>query len=80
MARGTPCTFREQEAIIYTHNRDGRVMPHGVPMVLSLKGREPYAVGEYALSEESIYVNRWGQLEIAPVLRQVSELQDNRAA
>lgn len=65
---GRAFVSREQEAICYTHNREGRVNVHGVPMVLSLRDREPYDEGEYWIGPESIYVNRWGQLEISPVL------------
>ena len=69
---------REQTAFARMHDRSGNLQPFASPfMVLLAPGQEAYQPGRYMLKECSIYINRYSQLEINPVLVpiQVQELQ-----
>lgn len=67
---GKPYNIREQAGFAFTHSRDGKPNSYPVPMSISLgDDQAPYAPGVYQLAPESIYTNRFDQLEISPVLK-----------
>lgn len=67
---GKPYNIREQAGFAFTHARDGKLNSYPVRMTISLgDDQAPYAPGIYQLAPESIYTNRFDQLEISPVLK-----------
>lgn len=66
---GKPYSIPEQEAYAFTADRDGKPNPYPVKVALTLQDNQPpYSPGFYTLAPQSLYVNRFGQLEISPVL------------
>lgn len=67
---GKPYSIREQEGWAYTFDRQGK--PHPYPQKCSItlpdEMQDAYPAGVYTLSPASIYLNRFGQLELAPAL------------
>ena len=67
---GKPYNIREQQGFAFTHARDGKLNSYPVRMSITLGVEQaPYAPGVYQLAPESIYTNRFDQLEISPVLK-----------
>lgn len=67
---GKPYSIREQEGYAHTFDRGGKPNPYPVRFTVTLgDDQSPYPVGKYQLAPESIYTNRFNQLEISPVLR-----------
>lgn len=65
--------IREQDGYAHTFDRQGKPNPYPVRLAITLgDDQQPYAPGMYTLAPESLYTNRFNQLEIAPVLRPVS--------
>ena len=69
---GQPFQIHYQQCVAYTVDRDGVINPASVQINIP-RGREPYQPGIYELVPGSVYVNRFSQLEISPVLRPVIE-------
>ena len=69
---GRSFEIRFQQCVAYTIDRDGVVNPGSVEINIP-PGRDPYQPGVYELIPSSVYVNRFRQLEISPVLRPVIE-------
>jgi len=59
-----PYTIREQNALLF---RDGEKYPERVKITLD-DGTTPYPVGNYQLHDLSYSVNRYGALQVRPVL------------
>ena len=73
-------TIREQDGWAHTFDRHGKLNPYPVRLSVPLGYEQPsYAPGFYTLSPESLYTNRFNQLEIAPVLRPLSPAQAKAA-
>lgn len=67
---GKPYSIREQTGFAFTHSRDGKLNPYPVKVSITLgDDQQPYAPGVYQLAPESLYTNRFDQLEISPVLK-----------
>lgn len=59
---------REQIGYAYTVQPNGQVQPHPDKIVISLDEKQPaFAAGMYLLAPESLYVNRFGKLDIGRV-------------
>lgn len=66
-------TFHEQPAYIYTYDRQGKKNQYPSPCKLSLKDNQPaFKKGMYVLKPDSVYVNRFGQVSIFPILEPVA--------
>jgi len=62
-----PLTFHEQEAWAYTFDQQGEQHPYPQRIVVNIereRGQEPYKAGVYVLAPESIFVNRFGSLQL----------------
>lgn len=69
---GKPYSIREQDGWAHTCDRQGKPNQYPVRVSISLgDDQAPYAPGTYTLAPESLYTNRFNQLEISPVLRPV---------
>ena len=67
---GKPYSIREQDGYAHTHDRTGKPNPYPVRLSIALEDdRQPYPAGFYTLAPESIYTNRFNQLEISPILK-----------
>lgn len=67
---GKPYQIREQDGYAHTFDRHGK--PNSYPVRLSVSlgdDQQPYPVGVYSLAPESLYTNRFNQLEISPILK-----------
>lgn len=62
-----PYSIREQTAHYF---RQGEKYPDRITVTLG-DGQPPYAVGTYTLHPSSYFVNRYGQLQVQPVLAPV---------
>lgn len=70
---GKPYSIREQEGYAHTFDRHGKPNQYPVRMTILLgDDQAPYAPGAYTLAPESLYTNRFGQLEISPVLKPIN--------
>lgn len=77
---GKPYSIREQDGWAHTCDRQGKPNQYPVRVSISLgDDQAPYAPGAYTLAPESIYTNRFNQLEISPVLRPVQAAMRNAA-
>lgn len=66
---GKPYSIREQEAYAHITDREGKPQPYPVKIVIALgDDQPPYQPGDYTLSAASLWVNRFQQLELSPVL------------
>jgi hypothetical protein len=62
---GREFAMREQDAYAYTVDRNGQPDKHPTKIVLNLERDQPgYATGFYTILPESLYVGKFGQLEI----------------
>jgi hypothetical protein len=79
---GKPYSIREQDGYALTSDkRTGKLKPYPEHCVITLEeDRPPYPPGNYILSAESIWVNRFNQLEISPVLRPLQSAAQVKAA
>lgn len=68
---GRAFCVREQNGIASVFGRNGCVNRVNVALSLGADA-QPYEVGVYELAPESLYVNRFGQFEVSPVLKAVS--------
>lgn len=77
---GKPYTIREQEGYAHTFDRHGKPNAYPVRLSISLNDDQPpYAPGNYSLAPESLYTNRFNQLEISPVLKPIVAAQPKAA-
>jgi hypothetical protein len=71
---GKAYNIREQDGYAHTYDREGKPNRYPVRLSVSLEDDQPpYPPGVYTLSPESLYTNRYNQLEIKPVLRPVQQ-------
>ena len=78
---GKPYSIREQQGYAHTVDRSGKPNPYPARCSFTLgDDQPPYAPGLYQLAPESIYINRFGQLEISPVLKPLSPVSVPKAA
>lgn len=67
---GKPYTIREQIGYAHTVDRNGKPNPYPVRLSMTLGDNDqPYAPGNYQLAPESLYTNKFNQLEVSPVLK-----------
>lgn len=67
---GKPYHLREQFGFAFTFNREGQPHPYPQRCCFMLEDDQmPYKPGVYVLGTESLWINRFGQLEIKPILR-----------
>jgi hypothetical protein len=67
---GKSYNIREQDGYAHTFDREGKPNRYPVRLAVSLGDEQaPYAPGVYTLAPESLYTNRYNQLEIKPILR-----------
>ena len=67
---GKPYSIKEQAGYAFTHARDGKLNQYPVRVSITLgDDQPPYQPGLYQLAPESIYTNKFDQLEISPVLK-----------
>jgi len=60
-----PFQVREQDAYAYMVDRNGQVERHPQKIRLDLdRDQPPYEPGFYTLNPQSIYVGKWGTLEL----------------
>lgn len=60
-----PFTVREQDGYAYTVDRNGEIERHPQKIVLDLeKGQTAYEPGFYTLAPQSVYVGKFGQLNL----------------
>lgn len=77
---GKPYTIREQDGYAHTCDRHGKPNPYPVRLAISLADDQPpYQPGLYTLAPESLYTNRFNQLEISPVLKPMVAAQPKAA-
>lgn len=70
---GQPYSIREQDGWAHTCDRQGKPNQYPVRCTITLGDQQaPYAPGAYMLAPESLYTNRFNQLEIAPVLKPIN--------
>lgn len=73
---GKDYTISEQEGWAYFHDREGRLNPHPSRVRITLdRDQQPYPVGNYTLSPESLYADQWGQICVRPRLRLIPQAQ-----
>jgi hypothetical protein len=78
---GKPYNIREQDGYAHTHDRQGKLNPYPVRLAISLgDDQPPYPPGIYTLLPESLYTNRFNQLEISPVLKPLQPAQPAHVA
>ena len=66
---GKPYSMREQRGYVYVIGSEGKPNRHPSPLVFTLRDEQPaYAPGFYTLAPESLYTNKFDQLEVFPVL------------
>lgn len=73
---GQPYTIHEQEAYLHQQGK-----PYPTPMKLTVETNQAngmpmaYAPGKYALSPDSFYIDRFGNLAVKPVLIQQADIK-----
>lgn len=68
-ATGKPYTVREQEGWAYMYDKNGRIESHPRAIKINLRETEPaYAVGDYILQAQSLYVGKFGSLEVGSLV------------
>lgn len=66
---GRPYNIREQECYAFVTDRDGKPQPYPVRARITLEDEQaPHPVGIYHLAPQSFWINRFGQIEVKPVL------------
>jgi len=67
---GRPYNMREQSAWAHTCDRNGKPNPYPVRLALMLNDdQSAYAPGLYTLAPESLYTDKFNQLQIFPILK-----------
>ncbi|MCB6185411.1 G5P family DNA-binding protein [Leeia sp. TBRC 13508] len=62
---GKPYSIREQKGWAFLLDQDGKPNQYPTQIVISLGDtQQPYPVGNYSLSDSSIYVDRFGRLTV----------------
>jgi hypothetical protein len=78
---GKPYSIREQDGYAHTYDRSGKPNHYPVRLSISLGDEpQPYPPGVYSLLPDSLYTNRFNQLEISPVLKPLQPAQVSKAA
>lgn len=80
-----PYSIREQVAWAYFFDRSGRPNPHPTKVRLTLDdktGQGPYPVGMYELADSSFFADRFGGIEVGPILKpaELSQVKPAKAA
>lgn len=67
---GKAYSIDEQTGWAHLCDKSGNPHPYPVRVQIALEnGQDPYQPGLYTLAPESLYANRYGQIEIRPVLK-----------
>lgn len=73
---GASFAVNEQEAYVYLVGQNGKVNLYPSKMLIKLqRDQEPYPEGVYLMTPDSVYINRFGQLEIAPRLEWLESIK-----
>ncbi|RUS67988.1 hypothetical protein CUZ56_00484 [Saezia sanguinis] len=68
-----PYSFRKQEAYISTFDpKTGKLRPYPQRIEITLGDEQtPYTVGDYQLSPLSLYIDKFGRLNVSPRLEPI---------